>query len=325
VVEWGGFTVIVTLTPHIDFDPVPRVDISLTELVSYDGGTPGSTSGSLDGGSPGGTGLDADGGTPAMVAAELPAGTDRVTFWRESAGRKLKVRGGVNRVFSGEFGMQDLEPAARGIPSTYEVECFQGSVSLGVVAIGSATVGRPGALYESVLQQPLNPNLNVLIEELDVSVPAITRQAPGEVVYTEGNPYPSLIGFGPRRGLEGVEVAFAAPTREFAASVWATLGTVDAPQMPVWLIRSSHPLLPPVFFCEVLSLQEQDVNMFVGGTESRFVATVTEVAPPAPGLIVSPLSYDDLDFAYESYTARDAAYPSYTAQDSDYSLAGAAG
>lgn len=318
---------IVSLVPHTDFAPVPRIEVRLEEeAFSFDGGGPGDVGpDSLDGGGASTSSAGFDAGTSSTVFVDLPEGTDRVTLWRTCAGRTMEVRGGIRRAFAGSISVPDVEPSDRGLPSSYEVECFSGGVSLGRVGLGSTVLPKPREKYSTIVQQPLDPHLNVVLEELDVMVPSVSRSAPGGLVRTQGNPYPSLIGFGPRGGVEGVEVAFAAPTREVAEAVWATLGSQDRPQLPVWLVRSSHPLLPPVFFCEVLNLEEQGVDLHVGGVQSRFVATVTEVAPPAPSLVVAPLSYADLDVSYASYDDRDAAYGSYSEMDSDWSLAGAAG
>lgn len=317
---------IVSLTPHTDMAPVPRVEIRLEESLLYDGGdssTPGGDT--LDGGDASASGSTVDGGTPTTLIVDVPEGTDSVTLWRVSEGRRMKVRGAIDRFFAGELGVLDLEAGRKGASSQYEIECFVDGELAGTRSLGAITLPTPGPLYQTVIQQPLNPFLSVVLEEFTASVPSITREAPGEVVYTEGSRYPTLISAGPRRGVTGVQLDFIAPSRELAAQMWATLGTDDNPQLPAWLIRSNHPLLPAVFFCEVLSLAEVDHNLYVGGSQSRFRATVTEIAPPAPGLVISPLSYPDLDVTFESYDDMDEAFPSYNARDTAWDLAGAAG
>jgi hypothetical protein len=259
-----------------------------------------------------------------MVSANLPDGTDQVTIWWSSQGRTRKVSGAVKRSFTGEGAFLDLE-AGFDVPTSYELECFSGGISIGRVSIGTTTLAWVGDENGCVIQQPLNPNLHAVVTNLQGSWPSITRSSLGEAVYTEGNSYPSLIGFGPRLAATDVAVNFGAASREVAAAVWATLGTEVAPQMPVWLIRSHHGFLPRVFFAHVPALTETDFDLFQDGTWSTFTANVTEIARPAPGLVISPLSYTDLDVSYESYDLRDAAYASYAEQDSDFSLAGAAG
>jgi len=120
-------------------------------------------------------------------------------------------------------------------------------------------------------------------------------------------------------------VDFGVATREDADRVRATLGTQAEPQLPVWLVRTHQGLLPRRFYGHVKSLVEADINLRAGKTWSRFQSTLSEVARPAPGLQVSPLSYDDLDVSYASYDERDAAYASYDEMDTDWSLAGASG
>lgn len=95
--------------------------------------------------------------------------------------------------------------------------------------------------------------------------------------------------------------------------------------MPVWLIRAHHGFLPRVFFCYVRTLVEVDINLRHRGEWTRFQAVVDEIAPPAPALVISPLSYTDLDVTFESYDDMDAAFPSYNARDTAWDLAGAAG
>lgn len=263
-------------------------------------------------------------------AADVFAGTNRVTLWRIGGGQEMKVRDGVDRSFVSSLSIIDLE-APPVIPVRYEVECWGVSGRLGRVALGTTVL--PWTLPSGfvILQQPLDPTLCVLVKNMAGSWPIVRRSAPGEAVHSEGAELPSLVGMGPRRGAEDVPVDFEASDRATAAAVWATLGTRAAPQLQVWLVRSPNPgLLPPVFFAWVKELREVDISVGVskgqgGGGVSRFRAVVQEIKPPAPALVVSLLSYDDLDAGYASYTARDAAYASYDEQDRDYSLAGLAG
>jgi hypothetical protein len=317
--------VIVSLTPLSDFAPVPRVEIRLTEEVfSWDGGDAGADGPDLlDGGgaSSGGGGFDA--GTASTVVVDVPAGTDRVTFWRSTEGRPLKVRGGVQRAFSGSAGLLDLE-AGFDVPSSYEVECFSGSVSLGRLPLGSVVLPWTGDPDACLVQQPLNPRLNAVVVNLEGSWPAISRSAPGERVYTQGSSYPSVVGFGPRQGITDAAVDFGASTRDVASRVWATLGTQEAPQLPIWLIRTHQGLLPRVFFGMVDTLQEIDVDLWNGGW-SRFSSQLTEVAPPAPALVESPLRYSDLAAVFPTYSALKAALPRYSQVTTAFEYAGAAG
>lgn len=316
---------IVSLIPHTDFAPVPRVEIRIEELLEYDGGDSGGTGGGeLDGGGAGGGMAPLDGGTAATKAVTLPAGTDRVTVWRRSQNRDMKVRGGVDRTFTGTFGMLDLE-AGFDVYSTYELECWDGGAQLGRVPLGSAVLPWVGDPHGVLIQQPLDPSLHVVASNLVGSWKSMMRDARGELVLPQGASYPALIGGGPREGVKEATVDFGVFTRADAQAMWDTLGTVERPQLQTWLVRSHHGFLPRVFFCRVGALTEVDVNLRVGREWSRFQATVDEIQPPAPGLIVAPLSYDDLDVSFASYADMDAAFASYGARDTAWAFAGASG
>lgn len=315
---------IVTLTPLADMGPVPRVEVRVSPSTTYDGGAPGDSAPDLSGGSPAAAGPVFDAGTPSTLMVDVPEGADRVTLWRACEGRSLKVRGGVDRFYGGSFALLDLE-AGFDRPSAYELECWDGATSLGRVSLGSVVLPGPADPWVTVVQQPLEPRLSVVFEETEVNAPGVGRVGPASLVTVEGASYPRLVSQGPRSGLSGVELSFIATTRETAAAAWATVGTEDDPQLPVWLVRSRHPLLPAVFFCDTRGLQEVGVNLHVGGSQSRFELTVDEVAPPAPALVISPLSYDDLDVSFVSYDAMDDAFTSYDARDSAFEYAGASG
>jgi hypothetical protein len=316
--------VIVSLTPRSDANPVEAIEILLAEEVIWDGGDPGDPGDVLDGGTPVLSNVAFDGGSPAMLTVALPDGTDTITLWWSSQGRSDKVPGAIRRGFAGAFAHLDVE-AGFDVPTAYEVECFAGTTPLGQVSLGSVVLPWAGDPNGCRIQQPLNPYLNAEVMNLSGSWPSLTWNAPGELVSTQGAVYPSLVGFGPRQAATDIAVDFGAPTREIADRVKATLGTQDSPQLPVWLIRAHQGMLPRRGYVHVQSLQEIDVNMRAGGEWSRFQAAVTEIARPAPGLQITPLSYEDLDVSYADYDVRDAAYASYDAMDADWALAGAAG
>ena len=315
---------IVTLEPRADFAPVPRVEIRFQELTVLDGGGPGDVGELLDGGSPLSTGPVLDGGAPAMVSVELPEGTDRVTLWRRCAGRAMKVRGAVSRQFAGSGGFLDLE-AGFDVPSLYEVECFSGVDSLGRVPVGSTVLPGPSDPWVTLIQQPLDPSLYAVVEETSANAPEVGRFAGGSAVQVDGRSFPVMVANGPRSGVQGMELSFAVSSRDAAEAVWATLGDEDRPMLPVWLVRSRHPLLPPVFFCDAFGVQESGVDLHVGGSQSVFSLRTSEVAPPAPGLVVPTLTYDDLAAVFPTYEEMAAALPTYPEWESAWEYAGAAG
>lgn len=327
MVEWGEVAVIVSLVPRTDFAPVPRMEVALgEEAFSWDGGGSGDTGpDQFDGGNAGTTGTGFDAGSASTVSVELPAGTNRYTLWRRADGRRMKVRGAVGRTFSGSLGVQDMEaPFAR--PCEYELECFAGEASLGTVPIGQAVLPPlPGEKWRTLIQQPLTPRLWAIVEDVDTNANEITRRADGEMLLTERSELPSLIGHGPRRGIEGAELVLAADTREVARRVWATLGTKESPQLQVWLIRGNHPFLPGVFFCSVADLRERMFDIQSGGEKSRFYTQATEIAPPAPALVEAPLRYSDLKAVFPTYSALKAALPRYSQVNTAFEYAGAGG
>lgn len=318
---------IVTLTARADMKPVPRVEIKMQDITTLDGGSAaGSPSSTIDGGGPTGVGPELTGGTAGMTVVTVPEGTERVTLWRRDGDRRREVRGVVNVAFSGSgFGALDREPG-RGVTSSYELECVTDLGTTSTILLGRVMMPAPEDQAETLIQQPFNPGLNALVTETSMSAPSITRSAVVDAVYAEGSSYPWLVGFGPRQARAEVALSFEVDTREAAAAVWATLGGATDPQLAAWLIRSMHPLLPSVFFCAVANLQEQDVDLAYGGTRSRFVATVVEIEPPAPGLTVPVVRYSDLVAALgPSYAAIGAALPRYSRWATAWEYAGASG
>ena len=316
---------IVSLVARTDFAPVPRVEVRIEESIDFDGGDSDTAGpGELDGGDAGGSGGVVDGGTAATVVVDVPAGTDRVTLWRRSQNRSLKGRGGVDRPFLGSLGVQDLE-AGQEVTSSYELECWDGETPLGRIALGSVVLPWVGDPNGVIIQQPLDPKLNVVATNLSGSWPTLTRDAEGETVLTEGASYPIVVGFGPRQGVKEVALDFGVATRADAEKLLATLGTEERPQLPVWLIRSHQGILPRVFFCHVKSLVEIGVKQRTKGEWTRFQAVVEEVQPPAPALVMPTLTYSDLKAVFPTYSAMKAALPTYHEMATAWQYAGAAG
>lgn len=315
---------IVTLTPRADFAPVPRIEISIEEDVVVDGGGVIPPDDTVDGGGPAPTTDEYTGGVPQLAELSVPAGTDSITVWWRSQGRSGRVSGLIRRGFSGPAGFLDME-AGFDVPTSYEVECFDGGVSLGRFAIGSTVLPWEGDINGVLVQQPLDPSLNFTAVNLAGSWPSITRGAEGESVRPENESLGRLVGSGPRQGVSAAAIDFAVSSSADSVRVWETLGTTERPQLQVWLIRSHQGILPRRFFARVGDLTEVDINYRVGREWSRFQATVEEIARPVPSLIISPLSYTDLDVSFASYADMDAAFPSYSARDSAWEYAGASG
>jgi len=316
---------IASLTAEPGFAPVPHIRISIVDADSIDGGGPGDTaSPSMDGGGPADASVGFDAGTPDTLSVALPAGTDTVTLWWSSEGYSDTVPGAVMRPLTTAFGHLDVE-AGFEVPTAYEVECFADGNSIGRVPIGETTLPWVGEDDACLLQQPLNPYLNAVVLNMSGSWPKLDREAPGELVRVQGSVFPTLVGSGPRQAAQDVALQFTVAGRDMAARVRATLGTQNDPQLPVWLIRSHHGILPRRFYGHVKTLTETDGGYTGEEHWTEFSSNVTQIARPAPGLQVSPLSYTDLDVSYASYSERDAAYSSYDEMDTDWALAGASG
>lgn len=323
---------IATLRAFPDFGPVPRVEVRVEDSEQYDGGdaeAPGEES--LDGGEASGSGEVVDGGTASTLAFDVPEGADKVTLWRRagSEGKRLKVRGAVARSFNEGFAYLDLEAPPNAV-SLYEAEFFASGDSLGSTPLGSTFLPWGGPEGHVIIQQPLNPRRFALVRNMAGSWPEVTRSAPAALVFNEGAADPSLVGFGPRRSAQGIEVDFEAASRAVADDVWATLGDEAEPQLPVWLIRSPNPgLLPAVFFGYVGELAEVDRTVGRskgdGSGTSRFRARIDEIAPPAPALSIPTLTYSDLAAVFPTYTELKAALPTYSQMASAWEYAGAAG
>lgn len=320
---------IVTLTPHTDMLPVPRVELTISEMGQFDGGGAGSTGAPLDGGSASSVGAPVDGGPAAITTVDVPAGTDRVTVWRRVNGELTAVQGAKSRTYSGPFGVTDFATPP-GVESTFEVECFEGGESIARLTVGTLVMPWALAYDEVLVQHPLNPRLNAVLRNMAGSWPQIERQAPGEDIYVDGQDLATFVGAGPLRGIESVAIDFEARDRETAARVYAMFGTRDAPQLPVWLIRTPNPgLLPPVFYGRVQRLTEVGVTVGRRNTtssKSRFRASLRQTKQPAPSIIIPAVRYSDLAAALGgTYSGIAAALPLYSEWGTAWEYSGAAG
>lgn len=254
--------------------------------------------------------------------ADLITDTATATFTRRAENRTFEVRGGVDRSAGSTIVAMDFE-APFGVESLFEARCHdEDGVYMGTVQLDTATLDYAG----TVIQQPLNPKLCTEVQLLRATAAAVTRPTPGELVYPENEPLAKLIGLGPRRGVTGLDLEILADTHEIADALQATLGTYESPQLQMWLVRTPPPMrIPRVFFCAVPELVELEVNNHLGGSRVRFVASVTESRPPAPGLSPAVLRYSDIEAVYASYSDIEAVYTLYSDIQRDQSLVGAAG
>lgn len=256
-----------------------------------------------------------------VPVSEFPAGSVTISLTRTSQGRTLPVRSGKRLPAGSPAIVLDPEPGF-GVVSSYTVlgHDADGKV-IGSWPIGSTTVNHD----KPVIQQPLDPRLSVEVERLAGTGSELDRATPGELLYPQGEGLPTLVGLGPRRGLQGVPLDILVRSFDAADALSETLGTYDQRQLPVWLIRTPPGRrTPAVFFCHVPNLRELDTFIQDGFPFVRFTATVTEVRPPAVGVSAAVLTHSDMKVFFTTHTQVKARYATHSDVKRDTSLIGAA-
>lgn len=279
-----------TLTPFPDMSPVPRVLVEVQ---------PG----------------------------EFPAGAVTVSLSRTAEGRSFAVRGGQRLPAGSPAVVVDAE-APFGVVSSYTVLGFDAAGNMvGSMPVGSVTL----ECDLTVVQQPLDARLSVVVERLWDTGRDVERPTPFDLSWSQGQSLPGLVGLGPRRGVVGVQWELAVASHDVADRLQDTLGDHDQPQLPVWLIRTPvdkvHPSrtqrIPRVFFCAVSELHELDTYRLTDTGQVHFVATTTEVRPPAPGITSTALTHSDIKALFTTHTEVKAQYATHSDIKRDTSLIGA--
>lgn len=254
--------------------------------------------------------------------ADLITDTVTVTLRRRAEDRYFDVRGAVARPAASTIVAFDYEAPFQ-IESVYEGLCYdEDGVYMGAAQLDATTLN----FSETVIQQPFDPKLSVVVKRLAATAAVVSRPSPGDLVYVEGDGLPRLVGLGPRRGVTDTTLDLLVDGHANADKLQATLGTYERPQLQVWLVRTPPPMrLPRVFFCAVPQLDELEVNNRFGGSLVRFGAGVTEVRPPAPGLSPAVLRYSDVGAVFADYSDVGAVYTLYSDIARDQALVGAAG
>jgi hypothetical protein len=260
---------------------------------------------------------DALGPRVQVLFTALSGGTKRITVRRTVGGRTMEVRGGINLYAVGGASVLDLE-VPFGVPATYQAEQFDADgTSLGMTKTATIVV----ETTDSWVTQPLSPTLAVQVRVRIPSTNTLAWESPGDTVWTQGAAVGRVIN-GQRSGLKGISLLLRvdpASADEFIA-MW---GGYDSTYPAVVCIRTPPNVpLPPVLFlgCRAPKRLTAGANKLV-----QYQLDGDEVAPPSPGLVIPPLTRDDIDAAYPTRDARAAAYASRLARDSDYTLAGLAG
>ncbi|MGN8049544.1 hypothetical protein ACTJKO_07605 [Curtobacterium sp. 22159] len=260
---------------------------------------------------------DALGPRVSVVFTDLAAITQYVTVRRTAGGRTMPVRGGVQLYAVGGAAVLDQE-VPFGIDVSYQAEQFDANgVSLGMTDTASVTVDT----MDAWVHQPLNPNLSLQVRVRLKSTETLGWESPGDVVYTQGASVGRLIN-GQRSGIKDSSLLLRLIRPSDAAVLDAMFGTYDSTYPAVLCVRTPPNVpLPPVLFwgCTTPKRLTSGANKLV-----QYQLDGSEVAPPAPGLVIPTLSRNDIDAAYPTRAARSAAYTSRLARDTDYSLGGTA-
>lgn len=256
-----------------------------------------------------------------VPVVEFPAGSVTVSFTRTAEGMTFDVRGGQKLPAGSPAVVLDPEPPF-GVESQYTVLGFDASGDMvGSWPVGSVTVDFDG----TVIQQPLDPRLSVLIERMWETGRQLVRPTPFALSYPQGHELPGLVGLGPRRGFEDVEWELLATSRDDADALQSTLGHRSDPQLPVWLVRTPpDQRIPRVFFCAVSSLVELDTYRFSDQGEVHFKAVTTETRPPSAGISGAVLTHSDMKVFFSTHTEVKAQYATHSDVKRDMSLIGAA-
>lgn len=263
------------------------------------------------------------GGNPwvEIYFPQLDPATASVTIFRISDNRTWMVRGAVG--IAPGVPAQDFEVPFNQ-PATYRAQMFDADGQpMGYTDPVSITVEMPEGY--STVHQPLDPQLWATPTVREGTAATLVRPTPRELLYAEGAGIPRHIGQ-IRRGVTGMDLLLFTSQIEQANRLQATLGDTEDEQVGVLCLRTATRMrIPGTFFFSTDSLEELEVDAHRGGEIIAFHGSVDEVEPPYPGLVIPPLTYDDIDASFATYDEADAAFATYTDRDRAYELAGAAG
>jgi hypothetical protein len=254
----------------------------------------------------------------------LNPNTVTVTVSRTAGGRTMPVRGQIGVYAVGGRNVVDWE-APFGIPLSYRAEQFDvNGQSLGSTVPFEVQLD----VTETWIHNVFQPAQGIAITPANGWAETLSRPVPTEKYWASGGGLATGI-FGQRHGLTDTPLPFLTFTEDDADSIRDMFGDpyTSPSATPVVCIRTAagkNMRLPKPFYVALDDALEVPLDTPSGGALTRWECTGTEVNPPAPALVASVLTYDDIDFSYATYGAMDAAYSSYLARDRDYSLAGAA-
>lgn len=281
------YTPVVTLTPSVDMNPSPRIQVVVTDL------------------------------PPAAVAINVTAVVE---------GRTFKVRGGVNLFASSSASVLD-SAAPVGVVVSYRAELLDVTgASFGFTNPASTTITTASVFADTsqvIISQPLKPALAIRAYMRTETAGDVLRPNPGSVVYAEGATVGTRIG-GQRQGVTGMNLTIVCQNSADADEFLSMFGGYTSDFPAVLCVRSAPPVrIPRILY--VSCSEPHEVTDYSNTPYIMFQMSVDEVQPPSPGLLIPTLRRMDIDAAYPTRAARAAAYATRLARDTDYSLAGLAG
>lgn len=260
-----------------------------------------------------------------VVFTTLAAGTQTINVYKVVEGRTYEVRGGLNLFAVGGAQVLDVEPAI-GSPTMYRAQMLDAAgQELGWTSPTSVTIDTEDAVSgpnRAWISQPLKPALAVQVTLLVGTAASKVRKSVGDNVWAEGAALATWIGTR-RQGLSDLPIKMLCDSPEDADVLQQMFGDYSTDFPSVLCIRSAPPLrIPRILFASTAAPEEIG---YASDSVLELDMTVTEVAPPAPGLVLPTLRRMDIDAAYASRAAADAAYATRLQMDTDYSKAGLAG
>lgn len=253
---------------------------------------------------------------------DLDGSADTLRIYRYSEGREWLVRGGVD-VQVGTAALDWEVPFQTDV--AYRAQQFDSSgVPLGFTDVGTTVVDVGVPWVHNVLE-PTDGIEVGWAGILSGSGSELRRPTVGGVEVTEGDALGQWHGAG-RRGVVGMTLGLTTYTAADLDRLQAMLGTYSQRKLAVLVVRAPAPARwPRTFFAGVTDPRELDRTLRFGGDRADLSLSVTEVVPPAPGLVPPFLTYADMEAAYSTYAEAEAAYSTYVEAQRDYSLAGLAG
>jgi len=253
---------------------------------------------------------------------ELLPGTVRLTVYRNSDRRLWKVRDAVDVSVNGSIERPDYEIPFNVDSAYYAMQYDAQGGELGYTE--STTVNFQQDEDVVWFHYPLDPKQRVRTAYRSTAAQSIVRPSRGEVVQIEGRSVGVLVARG-RQGLTGVNLDIVTETHADADAFSDMFGTYSERRIPIAVVRSAGPTrIPKTLFAAIMSPEEQDATVHLGGALVNWELKADEVTPPAESLIIPLLTYNDFNayYANSNYAKFNSDYATYAQANVDYSKAG---